>query len=629
MPWSIPKLALLVAALGLLAPRRSLEVGRPRVFVALFCLFAFAFLLAPYWAVPARLPSRLLLACCLALLGILWAAAAASPMRLNAGERAPVPLIALGLILLLIHWRALEADLPWRGDEPSHVGVVLSVLRQPAWLVAAVVALTAVLCGKTERRSLRALLLVLVALTCLLVGRLYTREMETMWLRYPAATRWLQALPVAAWSHSPRLLHLEGLYRVVPFASTVLIAWAAFARAKPAPSIDRALIALAIATTPLLLYYASILYLELPAVLLMFVVCLDIRRLLRVGPPELRRLPSWFALLGIGFVKETTLPFLFAFIICRLALQLGRNPRLGTVAREASVTFAVSAPLLVYLLVTRGAGFGRGYALAFDNLRHLRLWAVLARSCLEQGGLLVVPALAGMMVLLRRGRHLEAAFFSLSLGSHALFHLLDAEPWIGYSRFNLFLLPPALAAALATVKELVGHGSWPVRVVAVVWLASNVLLSPVHADGSKKPNWGSPLIDTAEHYYPYRRTIEWLREKHPNARVVFAGLTYPYYLGFYFQRYGWRPELEVRIAPEAPAERRETLRQLAVAEGTNTVLVYHPLPGEAADGAAAVLAPFRLEHVVENAAHRLLLFSRAGQESETSRAGPVSRRPRR
>jgi hypothetical protein len=71
---------------------------------------------------------------------------------------------------------------------------------------------------------------------------------------------------------------------------------------------------------PLVFYYSSIFYLELPAVCLMFVVCLRIDHLLHSDFNEIRNDPAWYALLLLGFIKETTLPFLIVFVIFRFAI---------------------------------------------------------------------------------------------------------------------------------------------------------------------------------------------------------------------------------------------------------------------------------------------------------------------
>jgi len=44
------------------------------------------------------------------------------------------------------------------------------------------------------------------------------------------------------------------------------------------------------------------------------VVCLNIRSLLRDDYQMIRQNPAWYALILIGFIKETTLPFLICFI---------------------------------------------------------------------------------------------------------------------------------------------------------------------------------------------------------------------------------------------------------------------------------------------------------------------------
>lgn len=74
---------------------------------------------------------------------------------------------------------------------------------------------------------------------------------------------------------------------------------------------------MAVATIPTIFYYSSITYLEMPAVMLMTIVCLRIEPLARNDTSAIKQDVGWYALILLGFIKETTLPFILMFLAYR------------------------------------------------------------------------------------------------------------------------------------------------------------------------------------------------------------------------------------------------------------------------------------------------------------------------
>ena len=128
-------------------------------------------------------------------------------------------------------------------------------------------------------------------------------------LRYPFFTRWVHALP-------PALAGLFGqsfneiLYRVVPFLCSVGIAVFFATRFTGVPLWLRIIYGAAAGSLPLIYYYSSILYLEMPALLFMLPVFFKIEDIITKDWEDIKTTPAWYCLLVIGFIKQTVIPFL-------------------------------------------------------------------------------------------------------------------------------------------------------------------------------------------------------------------------------------------------------------------------------------------------------------------------------
>jgi hypothetical protein len=184
----------------------------------------------------------------------------------------------------------------------------------------------------------------------------------------------------------------------------------------------------------------------------------------------------------------------------------------------------------------------------------------------------------------------------------AAFFLADDAQFVGYSRFNLMLAAPLFSCVVLTVRSL-DRQRWAAAVAALLVLAGNAYYSPVYADGSKRPGWGSPRVDTAEHYYPYRAALTWVAETHRDAAVCFAGMDYPYYAGFYFAKLEWYPR---HVLNQEGLGLAGALR--VAAEADCPVLVYQP---RGVSPAATAKAGFALSKTFENRAHKLHVYVRA------------------
>jgi hypothetical protein len=312
------------------------------------------------------------------------------------------------------------------------------------------------------------------------------------------------------------------------------------------------------------------------------------------------------ALLLAGFIKETVVPFLAAVIATRLLLWFGRA-RQGSAGRAeligelkiACLTAAAAGPFLFFRTVY---GNPRSIGLAAGNAGDPVVYATLARAFLEQWGLFAPLALIGLILLIRRRRPagLASAFF---FSFHTIVHLLDFREFIGYSRFQLLLVPACIAASLGALNSLYKTRRGLIgAAAALAAVLTNLALSPVHLDGSKKPHWGSYLCDTGEHYYPYRTALAWVDSAVSGRAIALTGHSYPFTLLAHYPLDNNRLT-EILIAPD----HRGDFRVAASYPGPDSIdallvhVPYRHVP-------PARIRGYQIDTVFANRAHRLAFY---------------------
>jgi hypothetical protein len=390
---------------------------------------------------------------------------------------------------------------------------------------------------------------------------------------------------------------------------------------------------ISIATIPIVFYYSSILYIDISAVLLMTIVCFHANDLLNKDFKNIKSSPGWLALVLLGFVKETVFVFLLCFLVCRTALTLHKlivrteksfpATIKNYLIEEFPVVFCVLYPYLLYMAfrfyLTNIRGYTRAYSPDISNLFNINLYKLTGRSFIEQFGIFLPFFFWGLFLLLSRKDYSVFSFTLLLFIGIPLFYGLDSlsQGYIGYSRFNLFVLPPILFGSVSALNQVSKWGKTASALLACFAIAANLAISPVNLDGTKVPDWGNYLIDTSEHYYPYDQALLWLKNNHGSQRILFSEMYYQYYLSFYFVKFNWHPTYDFRISPENVDENSDLLRVLSEArQGSfNEVLYqvrenYLPQADETGD--------FCIEKIFKNQAHRLLLFSRIPKCPEIS-----------
>lgn len=621
--------------MGPVSPQPGTTLPRPLVFFLLSGLFFLCFVLTPLWMrVPAIPQNGLFLALNLGP-GLLWASAKGLFLAFSLGSgllwawwgngspplgrwRQASWILPFLLFATLLDFRALTASIPWRGDEDHHIVFTLQLARglaaHPWYLVIPALFL---FWGSAAASLNRWIVAGALGMGLLASMAAVASHLDPYFiLRYPILLKYLTALPVYLLSFLPAGISPELPYRIIPLVSSAGLAWVGFIALGKHPLWMRLGAALLIATLPLVRFYSTLFYLEMPAVLCMTVVCFQANSLLHAGMGRLVNLPGWYALLLVGFIKETALPFLGAFILSRLLCRIPSLLKSRTLtwrgaAQEAKVVFCVAFPLFLYLLYRSASGDSRPYGMALANLLDPQLLNRVALSLAESFGPLLPIALAGAVLTAIRRKWGLLCFLSLAFFLSAAFHYLDYPQYIGYSRFNLFLLPSLLALTWLGLRFAVfrsramAAGSLVLAGSLLLAISANIYLSPTHSDGSRKSLWGVHGEDTGEHYYPYRQALHRLQTGFAGKKVRLTGHYYPYFAAFYTRDPDW-PKQTLAPMPSDESALMDSLLAVSAAEGYEAVLYhvlddYHP-PGNT-HGYGSI-------QVFRNQAHSLVLFSR-------------------
>jgi hypothetical protein len=135
-------------------------------------------------------------------------------------------------------------------------------------------------------------------------------------------------------------------------------------------------------------------------------------------------------------------------------------------------------------------------------------------------------------------------------------------------------------------------------------------MSPINWDGTKKPLWGVYRADTAEHYYPYRETLEWLKANHEEDRILFTGMYYPYIsFAFYFGKLDWEPNHEIVLTEKTEDYNALLTEALAKANADNFDVVLYHLAGDEIPQIQDFHG-FAEEQIFKNDAHSLIVYQR-------------------
>jgi hypothetical protein len=278
--------------------------------------------------------------------------------------------------------------------------------------------------------------------------------------------------------------------------------------------------------------------------------------------------------------------------------------------REIKIAFATLLPAVLYLFLRNIQTRNRSFSAEPAGLADPQVLYALGQSLLDQLGPFLILFLAGSLVLLLRKEYLILGFFVSLFLVYPLFFALDAAGYAGYSRFNLYILPMVLAVCGWLIRELIHNKKLLSVVLAGGIVLVNLWLSPIHGDGTKKPFWGVYLADTAEHYYPYREALTWLKTAHEEDRILFTGMHYPYIsFAFYFGKLGWEPDHEIVLTENTEDYRTLLAEALKTAAAGDFDVVLYQVTGSEVPQLEDTHG-FAEEKRFKNDAHLLIVFTR-------------------
>jgi hypothetical protein len=180
-----------------------------------------------------------------------------------------------------------------------------------------------------------------------------------------------------------------------------------------------------------------------------------------------------------------------------------------------------------------------------SNAFHLRSYLLFAFALVEQCGVLLFLAAAGFVLFWKKNRLIFMVLLALFFAQF-FFFMVDGI-YIGFARWNLFLLPVIIFAAFAFLTAAPNT----YRVIAAITVfAVNFLLCPFAFDGTRFSNWATPGLNLGEQIYPYDQALAWLSREGRTRYLIIAGHDYPYYgLDFYLGKYRFYPQVVAREFP--------------------------------------------------------------------------------
>jgi hypothetical protein len=606
---------------------KSILLPRMLVIVILAAIYSLGFIISPYWMRAKTTPELVLVLAGTIVIGAIWVVFSAKDLVI---QLKPIHwgfflILLAGLVLLNI--RPLTVNLPWRGDEDIHINrtIALASVTSIRWMIVLAIGFiaTAFLAWKRSKWSILAGGLSVAGLIAFTVIKNPLAGIPSSnLLRYPYINYWFFALvPVVARALNINI-YQEVFFRMVPFLSTFLLVWIFQSSLSGSKTFVTVLWGLAVVSLPLVYYYSSIIYLELPAVVLMLIVCLNIRSLVKDDYQAVRQNPAWVALILIGFIKETTLPFLIGFIGWRLIVQVvqGRiSPRkikisLRNLWGEVVIALAVLIPIVFFLFLRgRLSQQSREFSFHLANLGKPVVYATILKSFYQQFGVLLGLLFVGSCIFLLfiKKEYSQAGFYLALVFLYPLIFAVDTLIYTGYSRFNLFVLPAVLAGVVILIRELIKYKKILAAIAACAILVVNFWTSPVNLDGSKKPLWGNYLTDTSEHYYPYRAALEWLKTNNGQNPILFAGMYYPYDFDFYFGQLDWKPIYYPQLIATYESSNAMNLSQaVAEADADHVNMILFQVLGDNKTPVIPVVGSFHQEKTFVNEAQVLVVYRR-------------------
>jgi hypothetical protein len=300
-------------------------------------------------------------------------------------------------------------------------------------------------------------------------------------------------------------------------------------------------------TIPLVGFYASLTYIEVPLLAAMAVTLIRHEEDERTFASTGQFGPGFVALVFLAFFKETMLVWL-AIQLSFVTQRVWRHPDVSFI-QKARRTIAAGLlfllPVAVFVLTrppVRSWAPHLSYALDPQNI------VMLARAIWQQLGVVSILAPVAGWICWRRGRQRTALLCLALVVSYLIFFLVDRDvvqgfrypgpEYLGYSRFSLYPLVPALVVCLVALAAV--RRATVVAAVLTSVLLVNAVLSPVRPwSPNRGVFWSDSTIPAADVAVPYDSFFAWLSRR-PERTILVLGRTYSYQDWFYFMKYRLR-----------------------------------------------------------------------------------------
>ncbi len=569
---------LIAYGLVLLLLKQIHIIRKKTIFFLLFIIWVIAYLYSPYWLAFGTFgfPNLKYVAFLLLFLfGLVWAYFSASDLKLPKAKIYPFTSFFLILSLYVVNYRQLNADIPWRGDEDFHVIVLLRLkeylsfffehadkylFQNPLfWVFLSLMVIGVYLSFIQRRARVLNVLLVISILSfitlpslILLSDNVFTDQKNIFLLsdvlRYPFFQKWVNFFFIV-----PDFYNIS-LYRIIPFLSLTGIAsflFYAFYQ-KLQSKLLAFLFSFAFSTIPILLFYSSILYLEMPIIFLMLLCVWNIKILVKDDSEKLKQHYVWYILLLLSFLKESVLIFLLLIFAVRMSYQMFTRHKgdIGKLFLEAKLAVSVLSPVIIYIMFrnTFSPHLASSYGFFISNILSISNYVEILKSFITQMSVLPIIGMFGLFFLVKKDvfvtRVIVLLFVVMTIFSLGYLHK-DYRMLVGYSRWNLFLLPVILFATTVFVNNIINRKRTYGIILLLIIFACNIVLFPFKPDGTRLSNWGSSRMDIAEYTYPYDKAIHFLsnQQNKPGALLLFGQYS-PYFgLRFYLDKYNFHPEV--------------------------------------------------------------------------------------
>ncbi len=539
------------------------KIPRTLVFGLLYALFLLCFVFTPLWNTLPGVYLKFLCLLMICLIGIAWAWIGSSEMNLLSRSNVFM-LILISSIALAVNIKSLTLPIPWRGDEDYHFLFAKWISSQmklhlnyflPFILFLIFISLPKIFLFYKNSRDftlnyfsrINALYLILV-FSCFTFSIAYISKNIHIDLyhviRYPILIKYLTGLFVFLFHIFPFQLltsHLgnEFPFRIIPLISSSIIAYLAFQSLPKSFFPLSILAAIFVLTIPLIRYYSSIFYLEIPAVLCIVLIAFSLQDFLQNTVEELKKSKAWYGLIFLGFIKETVLPFLFALVFCRIIYQFilflkGKTNVKDFIQNELKFIFISCLPLFLYLFFRFRFGNTRAYSPHLNYLTDFNLLFLQLKSLWDSFGFLLVLIIPGSIIAWKKNQKEKILFFSFAILLEFLFHFLDNSDYTGYSRFNLFLFPSFFILGWELIIWISQKSPRWIGIIFCFAIGLNFSMSPINFDGTRKPFWGVYSSDIGEYDFPFREAFSLINNEYPEDKICLSGLNFPYFLDFYF-----------------------------------------------------------------------------------------------